>query len=219
MSKQVIILLGPPGSGKGTQAKLLCKKFKLKYIGSGKTLRARQKVSDFTGEKLIKVLNKGGLAPSFVVIKLLGDQLEKLKKQPKINGFVLDGCTRIIHEAILVDEALNWYEWDKKVKVFLINIRRRESFNRLTKRRQCKKCGRLIPWVGEFKKLKKCYQCGGELVTRADDTIPSIEKRLEEYKKETLKSINYYKKQRRLIKINGEQPIEDVFKEILKNIK
>jgi len=211
-----IIILGPAGSGKGTQSKLLAKKFGLKYIGSGDVLRARQKVGDFTGEKLTKVMNRGELVPSFVVVKILGDDLEKLKKQSKINGFVLDGWTRIIFEAILTDEALNWYEWDKNVKVFLINISRKESFNRLTKRRQCKKCGRIIPWLGEFKKLKKCDKCGGELITRRDDRLESIKKRLEEFKNKTIPVINYYKKQGRLIKINGEQSIEKVFKDILK---
>jgi len=212
----VIIVIGPPGSGKGTQAKLLAEKFGLEYVGSGDILRARQKVGDFTGKKLIKVMGKGELVPSFIVSKILGDKLEKLKKRSKIKGFILDGWTRIVIEAILADEALNWHEWDKNVKVILINISRKESFNRLTKRRQCKKCGQLIPWLGEFKKLKRCNKCGGELITRVDDTIQSIKKRLEEYKKETIPAINYYKKQKKLIEINGEQSIEGVFKDILR---
>ncbi len=215
----VIIIVGPPGSGKGTQAKLLCKKFNLEYVGSGDTLRKRQKMGDFTGEKLIKVMGRGELAPSFVIVKILGDKLEQLKKRSKINGFVLDGWTRIIFEAILTDEALNWYEWDKNVKIILLNISRKESFNRLTKRRQCKKCGRLIPWLGEFKKLKKCDKCGGELIARPDDKMESIKMRLEEFKNQTIPALNYHKKQGRLIKINGEQSIEKVFKDILKALK
>lgn len=212
----VIVILGPAGSGKGTQAKLLAKRFGLEYVGSGDVLRARQKVGDFTGKKLIKVMGRGELAPSFVAVKTLGDVLEKLKRQPKIKGMVLDGWTRIIFEAILADEALEWYEWDKNVKVILLNISRRTSYNRLTKRRQCKKCGRLIPWLGEFKNLKKCDKCGGELITRPDDRIESIKMRLEEYKNQTMKAIKYYKKQGRLIEINGEPSIEDIFKDILK---
>ncbi|PIS17365.1 MAG: hypothetical protein COT59_00910 [Candidatus Nealsonbacteria bacterium CG09_land_8_20_14_0_10_42_14] len=212
---KIIQVVGPQGSGKGTQAKLLAKKFKLKYLGSGDVLRARQKLGDFTGKKLIRVMNSGALIPSFIIVKILGDEFENLKKQ-KINGLVLDGWTRIIYEAILADEAMDWYEWNKGFKVILLKISRKESFNRLTKRRQCKKCGRLIPWLGEFKKLKKCDKCGGELVTRPDDNIQSIEKRLEEYKEKTLPTINYYKKQGRLIEINGEQSIEDVFKDVLK---
>ncbi len=211
-----IIILGPPGSGKGTQAKLLAEKFKLEYVGSGNTLRLRQKLSDFTGKKLAKVMNRGELVPSLVVMDLAANELEKFKKHPKINGFVLDGWTRTVMEAVLMDEALSWYEWDKNIKVLLIDISSKESFNRLTKRRQCEKCGKLIPWIGKFKKLKECDECGGKLMTRPDDNLQSIKKRLEEYKNETMKSINYYKKQGRLIKIDGEQSIENVFQDILK---
>jgi len=212
-----IIVIGPAGSGKGTQAKLLCKKFGLKYVGSGDALRTRQKVGDFTGGKLTKVMDRGELVPSLMVADIWVNELEKLKKHRKeINGLVLDGWTRTILEAKLMDEALEWYEWDKNVKIILINISRKESFSRLTKRRQCKKCGRLIPWLGPFKKLKNCDKCGGKLIIRPDDKMESIKKRLEEYKKETIQAINYYRRQRRLIKINGEQSIEKVFKDILK---
>ncbi len=219
MKKLIIILLGPPGSGKGTQAKLLQKKFSLEYLGSGDTLRQRRKKVDFTGKKLIKVMTKGELVPSFVVSKLLIDKLERIKNQQRINGLVLDGWTRIVIEAKLVDEALDWYEWQKNVKVILVNISKRESFNRLTKRRACKECGRLIPWVGEFKSLKRCDKCGGLLISRADDKPEAIEKRLEEFEKETKPVINYYKKQNRLIEVNGEQSIEDVSKDILKALR
>lgn len=218
-NKLVIILLGSPGSGKGTQAKLLQKKFKLEYLGSGNILRQRRKRGDFTGKKLIKVMTKGELVPSFVISKLLTDKLEKLKNLPKINGFILDGWTRILVEAELMEESLDWYEWQKNVKVILINISNKESFNRLTKRRSCQDCGRLIPWIGEFKKLKRCDKCGGRLINRADDKLRAIKKRLEEFKKETKPAIDYYKEQGRLIKINGEQSIEDVFKDILKALK
>lgn len=216
---RVIILLGPPGAGKGTQAKLLTKKFGLEYLGSGDTLRARQKKDDFTAKKLKKITERGELAPSIIIVKILGDVLEKLRNRSKLKGFVLDGWTRIVDEAIWVDGALSWYEWDKNVKVIFIKISKRESFNRLTKRRQCKLCGRIIPWVGEFKKLKKCDKCGGELVTRPDDKPEAIKRRLEEFKKETIPVINYYRKQGRLIEINGKQSIEDVFKDILKVLK
>lgn len=212
------ILIGPPGSGKGTQAKLLADRFKLQYIGSGDVLRKRNRINDFTGKKLAKIMNSGGLAPSFVIINVFGGELEKFKKNSKNKGFVFDGWTRIIYEAILIDEALDWYEL-KDVKIILIKISAKESFNRLTKRRQCKNCKKLIPWVGKFKELRRCDECGGELVTRIDDKINSIKKRLEEYKNQTSKSISYYKKQKRLIEINGEQPIEKVFKDILKRIK
>ncbi len=214
----VINLIGPPGSGKGTQAKMLSDEFGFKYLGSGDCLRSYSKKNNFTGKKLFNVMNKGKLVPSFIVTKILGDGLEDLKNKSNEKGFVLDGWTRIKIEAMLLDEALKWYEWDKNLKVFLIKISNKESFDRLTKRRQCLKCKRLIPWVGDFKKIKKCDKCQGKLVTRMDDNIESIKERLEEYKKETIPAINYYKKQKRLIEINGQQSIENVFKDILKKV-
>ncbi len=217
---KVFLLIGPAGSGKGTQAKLLCKKFALQHVGSGDILRARQKIGDFTGQKLTQVMNKGELVPSLMIADIWVNEFEKIKKYRKrINGLVLEGWTRTFIEAFLMDEALGWYEWSKNVKVILINISRKESYSRLTKRRQCKKCGKLIPWTGEFKKLNVCNKCGGELVKRSDDTIQSIKKRLKEYSQQTKKAINYYKKQRRLIEINGEQSVADVFKDILKALK
>ena len=215
----VIIILGPPGSGKGTQVKLLVKKFKLEYFGSGDALRQRQKIGDFTAKKLVKVMRKGELVPSFVISKLWIDKLEKFKQKAKFNGLVCDGSPRKILEAKLFDEALNWYDWQEKAKVIFINISRKESLHRLTKRRQCKKCGRIIPWLGEFKKLKKCDNCGGELIIRADDKPEAIRKRLEEFKNEVIPVIKHYREQGKLIEINGEQSIEDVFEEILSKLR
>jgi len=213
-----ILIMGPQGSGKGTQAKLLAKKFGFEYIGSGDSLRVVQKTGSFTGKKLLKVMNTGALVPNFALVNVLGNVLEKLKKRGKVKGVILDGWNRMMIESIMVDEALGWYEWDKNVKVILINISRKESYNRLTKRRQCNKCGQLIPWMGEFKNLKKCDKCGGELVVRPDDNLASIKKRLEEYKNQTVPVVNLYKKRGELIVINGEQSIEDVFKEVLKKL-
>lgn len=216
---KAIILLGPPGSGKGTQARLLVKKFDLEYFGSGEALRKRNKAGDFTAKKLIKVMSKGELVPSFVVSELWIDKLETFKKKSRFKGFVIDGSPRKIMEAKMFDDALKWYGWKKVAKILLINISRRESINRLTKRRMCKKCGRLIPWLGHFKKLKKCDKCSGQLIVRQDDKLNSIKMRLKEFKNEVMKVVNHYKKQRKLIKINGEQSIENVHKDILKVIR
>ncbi len=214
--KKIAILIGPPGSGKGTQAKLLAERFDLKYLGSGDTLRKRIKKPDFTGEKLAKVLEEGSLAPSFVVIKLLLDELEKFKEEKGFKGVVLDGWTRILSEAVFLDEALSWYGWDRDTKAVFIRISPEESYNRLTKRRQCKKCGNIIPWVGEFKEIERCNKCEGELATRIDDNSDSIKRRLEEFEKETVPALEYYRKKEKLFEVDGERSIEKVFEDVLK---
>jgi adenylate kinase len=217
--KLIILLFGPPGSGKGTQAKLLCKKFKLEYFGSGEELRKRQKINDFTGKKLKKVMNRGEWVPETTIIKIWLEKLEEFKKKRNFRGMVYDGGTRRMLEAQLFNIALKWYEWDKYLKVIYLWVSEKEAFNRLTKRRQCKRCGEIIPWIGKFKEISECPKCGGELIYRPDDKIPAIKKRLEEFKKHTIPVINYFKKQGKLIKINGEQPIEKVFQDILKALE
>ena len=219
MSNQIIIFLGKSGSGKGTQAKFLQKKLGFDYIGSGDLLRARGKKKDFSGKKISSTLVKGKLIPTPVIFKLWLDKIEALKNKKKLKGFIMDGNPRKIMEAYLIDEALEFYEWDKNVKIMLIHISDREAIWRLTKRRICKKCKKIIPFVGEFRKIKKCPKCNNQLVGRSDDTIKAVKNRLKWFKTEVQPVINYYRKTGRLIKINGEQSIEDVFKDILKVVK
>jgi adenylate kinase len=185
---KIIILLGRSGCGKGTQAKLLINKFGLEYFGSGDVLRERQKVKDFTGKKIVEILKKGEFVPSFIISKLWIDALEKLKQKKRFNGLIFDGTPRKLMEAQMLNDALNWYQWQKGVQVILIDISAKESFERLTKR------------------------------ARFDDNFIVIKKRLAEFQKEVVPVLNFYKKQNRLIKINGEQSIENVFKDILKSI-
>ncbi len=212
---KIIILFGRSGCGKGTQAKLLREKFGFDYLSSGDLLRAKTKDNNFSGRKLREVLKKGELAPTFLMFRLWSEKLGEIKNKPDIKGLIIDGSPRALIEAKLMDEVFEWYEW-KNVKVFLIDISDEEAFNRLTKRRICENCGRLIPWVGDFKDLEKCDKCGGELKTRLDDKPEAIQSRLDYYKKDVQPVVDYYEKKDVLIKINGEQVIEKVYRDILK---
>ena len=214
----IIIVLGKSGSGKGTQAELVKEKLGLDYIGSGDLLRARAKEKDFTGKEIAKRLAVGALIPTPAIFKLWLDRVEELKTKKNFKGYVGDGNPRKILEAYLIDDALEFYGWKKNVKIILVDISDREAIWRLTRRRICKNCKKIIPFVGEFRKLKKCPKCGGELMQRSDDAIALVKNRLAWFKTDVQPIVNYYRKTGRLIKINGEQPIEDVFRDILKAV-
>jgi adenylate kinase len=218
MEPKIVIPLGMSGSGKGTQAKFLCGKFGLDCISTGDLLRARKTTHDYTGTKIGETIDRGQFVPNVIVIKLLMDRWESLKSKKDFKGFVLDGAPRKLPEAKLTDEALEWYGWGAYCIVLLLDISEKEAMVRLLNRRICKECEGVIPFMGEFKKLNKCGECDGALVTREDDTEAAIKNRIAEFKEKVLPVIAYYEEQGRLIRINGEQSIEDVHKDIVKAI-
>lgn len=214
---QIIILFGRSGCGKGTQAKLLIKEFGFEYLGSGKFLRARTEKSDFTGKKLKKVIESGVLVPTPIMFRIWAEEIEEMREKIDKKGVIIDGSPRCLLEAELMDEVFKWYGW-KDIKVILLDISEQEAFDRLTKRRICKECGRLIPWVGDFRGMKVCDACGEELITRIDDKPEAIRARLAYFKKDVQPAIDYYQKQGRLIKIDGQKSIEDVYYDTKKAI-
>jgi len=219
MKPQILILLGRSGSGKGTQAKLLQKQFGLEYVGSGDLLRNRKKTDDFTGRKISEVIDRGVFVCTAIIFKLWIDKWEELKANNEFSGFIIDGSPRKVIEAELIDQALEWYEWDKYLKVILVDLSREEAFTRLSKRRICKNCGNFVPYIGEFKNLKKCDKCGGEFITREDDTPEGINKRQDEFEEKTLPVIEYYERSGCLARVNGAQGIEEVHRDIIAAIE
>ena len=216
MSKKqpkIVILLGCSGSGKGTQAKLLIKEFGFDYLCGGNLLRTRAKKNDFNGRKLKRVMERGELAPTHLVFNIWMEEVEKKRDSINKKGLILDGNPRILIEAQLIDIAFDWYEWSN-VKVILLDISHQEAFDRLTSRRICQKCSRIISLAGDFVGMKVCDKCGGELVTRSDDKPEAIRARLDYYKREVEPVVKYYEKQKRLIRVDGEKSVEDVYQDI-----
>lgn len=211
----VIIILGPPGSGKGTQTNFLIKKFKLEYIGSGELLRNRKKKKDFVGKKISDFIDNGRRVPTPVIFKLWMDKMDEFKRKRKLNGFVIDGSPRTALEAEMLDQALEWYCFDKNKKVIFVDVPQEEVISRIANRRVCLKCKRNIPYIGEFKNIEKCDKCGGKLVKRKDDNKKGIKERLRWYNEEVRVAIDFYRKQKKLIKINGDQLINKVLEDIL----
>lgn len=219
MSKALnFTLIGRSGCGKGTQAKLLKEHFgNMYYISSGDLFRDLAKANSDTSIRVQKIITEGGLPFDDLAASLWMHNLAYNLKEDQ--GLILDGSPRRVNEAETLDRYLEFLERKENTFILLIDISREEAFNRLSKRRICKDCQRLIPWVGDFKNLKVCDKCGGELITRPDDSPKAINNRLDYYEERVVPVIEYYEKQNRLVKINGEQSIEDVFGEILKKIK
>lgn len=219
MIKNNYILIGPPGSGKGTQAELLLKKFKyLHYVYPGDMYRDFVKLKTKTAKVAKVILEKGDLQPVELNTAMWVHEIAfGVKENEK---FLLDGCPRRVTESITTYNFLKFIDELKSTKLIFIDISKKEAFNRLLHRRVCKKCENIIPWVGKYKELERCNKCGGELVERADDQgIAKLKRRFALYEKDTVPAINYLKRYCKLIRINGEQSIESVFKEIIKKIE
>jgi adenylate kinase len=218
MQPQIIILLGRSGSGKGTQAKLLIKEFGFSYWGTGDLLRKKIAQGDDLGRELKKFMDRGDLVPTEVVFKIWSEKIREMKGDIEKKGLVIDGSPRMLEEAKMMDGLFEEFGWEN-IKVILIDISEQEAFDRLTKRRICKECGRLIPWVGDFRGMKVCDKCGGELITRDDDKPEAIRARLDFYNKDVQPAVDYYQEKGILIKIDGDKSIEDVYKNIKKAIQ
>jgi len=215
----VVIFLGLPGSGKGTQARLLKEEMALEYMGSGDLLRSRKKKDDFTGRKIARQIDNGKRVHTPVVFNIWMEKFEEFKQKKEFKGIIIDGSPRTVLEARMLKKALDWYEWLEHTQVLLIDISKEEAIQRLTKRRMCSQCGRIIPFVGKFKEIDKCDKCGGGLVTREDDDIEGVKARLGWFDTDVKPVIDYYQERGKLVKINGEQSIEDVFEDVLKALK
>lgn len=216
--KSVIVLLGRSGSGKGTQAMLLREKFSnFYYISTGDLFRKLAKTGSEVSLIIDKILQQGGLPFDDLATTLWMHEVAFNVKDDR--GIIFDGSPRRLQEAKNLDNFLGFMGRLSETKVFLIDVSEKEAFNRLMKRRICQKCSFLVPWIGDYKKWKICEKCGGELKTRHDDTVGSIRKRLNYFKKNVMPAVRYYKKKKRLIIINGEQSIEKVFADILKHLK
>ena len=210
-----IILLGPPGSGKGTQAKLLSKKYSIPHIAMGDILREEVAKKTPLGKKVNVYMSKGELVPDEIVIEVLK---KRLQEADCVNGFILDGFPRTLNQAKALDNMLN--ELNLKIDaVIYIEVPDEEIMKRLSLRRTCKVCGRIYNLhYNPPKQDGKCDVCGGELIIRDDDKPEVIKNRLKVYNDQTKPLVNYYETHKLLIRINGVDPIDKVFQQIVKEL-
>ena len=206
-----IILLGPPGGGKGTQAKLLTEKHKIPQISTGDILRAAVKQGTSLGKMAKEYMEAGKLVPDEVVIGIIK---ERLKEADCENGFILDGFPRTVVQAEALSETLGTMQ--KKIDhVISITVDEEELIKRLTGRRTCRSCGAMFHVIfNPSKKEGICDFCSGELYQRDDDKAETIRNRLNVYNQQTAPLIDYYQKNGLLRTVRGVGKIEDIFNKI-----
>lgn len=204
-----IIMLGAPGSGKGTQAALISKKLKLAHISTGDIFRDNIQRKTQIGLKIKSIIDGGNLCPDELTIEIVK---QRLSEPDCKNGYLLDGFPRNITQAVALDK----FAAPDKVIELVIPLEKLE--HRLTGRRSCVKCRNSfhIDFIGD---VKICPNCGGELFIRADDNPTSVKERLAVYGEQTAPLIEYYGKQGKLFPIDADSPIERVFDEIIKVVK
>lgn len=209
----VILFLGAPGAGKGTQASLISKKLGIPHISTGDIFREAVSKGTELGKKAKEYMDRGELVPDEIVIGIVK---ERILQEDCKNGFVLDGFPRTVAQAEALDSVLK--EMGKKIDwVFNVVVSEDEVVKRLSGRRTCKNCGAVYHIVyNPPAKDNVCDACGGELYQRDDDREETVRNRIQVYAEKTAPLIDYYKSKGVLVDINGELSVEEVTKEIEK---
>ncbi|HTY46993.1 MAG TPA: adenylate kinase [Methanomassiliicoccales archaeon] len=204
-----IVLMGPPGSGKGTQTERLCVELKLTKISTGDLLRESVRLGTPLGTKAKSFMDAGKLVPNELVIDLIKEKIKNVK-----GGVILDGFPRNLEQAEMLDKIT-------KVDMAIdLQVDEERLVKRLTLRRTCRNCASVYHL--EFNPPKvdgKCDKCGGELYQRSDDTEKTVRERLRVYKESTFPLIEYYKKKGILKAVDGEGDIAEVYARIVKAIR
>ncbi len=206
-----LILLGPPGAGKGTQASRIIDKFKIPQISTGDILRAAVREGTEMGKEAQKYMNEGKLVPDSVVIGIIRD---RLAQDDCKNGYLLDGFPRTLPQAEELNKILDTLN-SKLDAVISIEVPDEEIITRITGRRMCKNCGAV--YHVKFSPPEKdgiCDKCGGELYQRDDDNEATVRERLSAYKAQTEPLKEFYGKQGLLKEVNGTGDIDKIYSEI-----
>lgn len=210
-----LILLGPPGAGKGTQAANIVNKYNLPHISTGDLFRANIKQGTDLGKRAKAFIDKGELVPDSLVVELVEDRLSKDDTQI---GFMLDGFPRTLYQAEALDAVLN--NMGSSID-YVLNIVVDPSVlvERAVGRRICKDCGATYHVKFNPSKVKDvCDVCSGTLYQRSDDTEETVANRIAIYENETAPLVAYYEKAGKSVSIDGLQDIEKVFEDIKKTL-
>jgi adenylate kinase len=206
-----LVLLGPPGAGKGTQASVLCKEYDLLHMSTGDLLREAVKNNTAQGIKAKAYMDQGNLVPDEIVAAMI---TEKLKKADVSSGFMLDGFPRTKKQAEILDKALIELAMPLDMVVYFAT-KEATILKRLTGRRICRACGRIFHIINIPPKKKDiCDGCGGELYQRSDDKEETILNRINVYNSQTKELIDYYQKKKILQQVSGDMDVNELFAEL-----
>ena len=205
-ARLVAILLGPPGAGKGTQAKRVESEFRVPHISTGDILRDHVARGTDLGRQAREYMDRGELVPDRLIIDLIADRID----QPDaVEGFLLDGFPRTIQQAVALDELLRHMSLELDA-VALIDVEDEQLISRISGRYLCRECGRDTNVAGLDPLPDSCPQCGGELYQRDDDTAETVRNRLEVYRTQTAPLIEYYKGESVLRRVDGLGSVDEV---------
>lgn len=211
---RVIILLGPPGSGKGTQAVRLSQQLKIPHISTGDLFRDNLKRETELGKRAKSYMDAGKLVPDEVVLEMLFD---RISKPDAAGGYLLDGFPRTIAQAEALDKKLGT---GTSVVALNLNVSDDLIIKRTEGRLTCKQCGNVHNRYFSPPRIEnQCDKCGGELYQRPDDAAAVVEERLRVYHAQTAPLVDYYTKKGILTNINGEQSPDAVFDALLNVLK
>lgn len=208
-----IIMLGAPGAGKGTQAKMIAEKCGIPHISTGDIFRANIKNGTELGAKAKEYMDKGLLVPDELVCDLVVDRIQQADCE---KGYVLDGFPRTIPQAEALEAALNAIE-QKLDYAIDIDVPDENIINRMSGRRACVGCGATYHVVFNPTKVEgKCDVCGESLILRDDDKPETVKKRLDVYHTQTQPLIDFYSARKVLVEVDGTQSMDKVFEDIMK---
>ena len=208
-----IIMLGAPGAGKGTQAKMIAEKCGIPHISTGDIFRANIKNGTELGAKAKEYMDKGLLVPDELVCDLVVDRIQQADCE---KGYILDGFPRTIPQAEALENALNAIE-QKLDYAIDIDVPDENIINRMSGRRACVGCGATYHVLFNPTKVEgKCDACGSETVLRDDDKPETVKKRLDVYHTQTQPLIDFYTERKVLVEVDGTQSMDKVFDDIMK---
>ena len=210
-----LLLIGPPGGGKGTQAQFLIDRFAIPQISTGDMLRGNINNNTSMGKEAQKFMNSGQLVPDSIILDMMQ---KRLTENDCKNGYILDGFPRTIPQAEGLDYLLKGVN-QQLDHVIVMDVPDNLIITRLSNRRSCKGCGQVYNLIFEPPAIAgKCNNCSKELYLREDDNPATIQQRLTVYRQQTKPVIKYYSDQRLTKVIDSKGTIDEIRSDILKNI-